>query len=236
MIRPTQARESPSLVPIGDFIMRLLIVNPNTSAGVTRNIDAAAQAVAGAHDSFKTVSAAFGPDLIITEQDGMDAVAGVMASIDAHVADADGIILASFGDTGTDAVREAYPHIPVVGIASAAFAAAQCLGGKFSIVTFDDTLVAALRDRSAFHGMSETLHRAIGVSDSSPFDAAHVQRERFEGINALCLDCAKDPITSIVLGGGPLAGMAAQISLPQGIAIIDGTQAAVGILRASISG
>jgi allantoin racemase len=216
--------------------MRLLIVNPNTSAGVTRNIDAAAQAVACPGDSFKTVSAAFGPDLIVTEQDGMDAVAGVMASIKAHLDGADGIILASFGDTGTEAVREAYPHIPVVGIASAAFAAARCLGGKFSIVTFDDTLVSALRDRAGFHGMSDALHCAVGVSDSSTFYAAYVQKERYDAINALCIDCAKDPITSIVLGGGPLAGLAAQISVPNGIAVIDGTQAAVGILRGSISG
>lgn len=215
--------------------MHLLIVNPNTSAGVTRNIDAAAQAVAGEGDSFKTVSAAFGPDLIVTEQDGLDAVAGVMASVNAHVAGADGIILASFGDTGTEAVREAYPHIPVVGIASAAFAAARCLGGKFSIVTFDDTLVPALRDRAGFHGMDTVLHRAEGVSDSRPFDAANVQTDRFDAIHALCIDCAKDPITSIIMGGGPLAGMANRITLPPGTAVIDGTQTAVGILRGSIA-
>lgn len=216
--------------------MRLLIVNPNTSAGVTHNIDAAAQAVALPGDSIKTVSAAFGPDLIVTEQDGADAVAGVMASIDAHAAGADGIILASFGDTGTEAAREAYPRIPIIGIASAAFAAARCLGGKFSIVTFDSTLVSALVERATFYGLQDALHRVEGVSDRSAFDAAHVQKERFGAINALCLDCAKDPVTSIIMGGGPLAGLAAKISLPNRIAVIDGTQAAVGILRGSISG
>jgi len=220
--------------PNWEHIMRLLIINPNTSAGVTRNIDAAAQAVSGAGDNFKTVSAAFGPDLIVTEQDELDAVAGVMASVDAHVAGADGIILASFGDTGTDAVRQAYPHIPVIGISSAAFAAARCLGGKFSIVTFDDTLVPALRNRAIFYGMGEALHRTIGVSDSRPLDAATVQTERFNAINALCIDCARDPITNIILGGGPLAGLAKNITLPKGIAVIDGTQTAVGILRGSI--
>lgn len=216
--------------------MRLLIVNPNTSAGVTRNIDSAAQAVALPGDSFKTVSAAFGHDLIVTVQDGADAMAGVMASIDAHVPGADGIILASFGDTGAEAARLAYPHIPVIGIAGAAFSAARCLGGKFAIVTFDSTLVSALAERATFYGMQGALHRAEGVSDHSPFDAALVQKDRFDAINALCLDVAKDPINSIIMGGGPLAGLAAKIALPNRIAVIDGTQTAVGILRGSISG
>ena len=49
--------------------MRLLIVNPNTSEGVTRRIDAAAQAVARDGDMFKTVSAEFGPELIVNEEE-----------------------------------------------------------------------------------------------------------------------------------------------------------------------
>lgn len=215
--------------------MRILIVNPNTSAGATRRIDAAAQAVAGEGDVFKTVSAAFGPDLIVTDQDGLDAVDGVLASVEAHAHGVDGIVLASFGDTGTDAVRGAYPDIPVVGIASAAFAAARCLGGTFSIVTFDQSLAAALHARASFHGMGGALHRVEAVSDTSPFDAADVQVERFDAINALCIECAKDPITSIILGGGPLAGLSARIRPSRRIAVIDGTQSAIGILRGSIS-
>ncbi|MFK8082703.1 MAG: aspartate/glutamate racemase family protein [Granulosicoccus sp.] len=215
--------------------MRLLIVNPNTSLGVTRRIDAAAQAVAFNDDVFTTVPAAFGPELIVTDQDGVDAVDGVMVSVDAHVKNADGIVLASFGDTGTEAVRLAYPDIPVVGIASAAFASARCLGGKFSIVTFDEALAPALHTRALFYGLGDQLLSVKGVSDRTAYDAAEVQDERFEAINALCIACAEDAISSIILGGGPLAGLASRVATSVGVPVIDGTQAAIGILRGAIN-
>lgn len=216
--------------------MRLLIVNPNTCEGVTRHIDTAAQAIACDGDMFRTVSSAFGPELIVTEQDGLDAVDGVMGSVDTHIQGMDGIILASFGDTGADAVRSAYPQIPVVGIASAAFAAARCLGGKFSIVTFDESLSPALRESAVVHGMGERLHRIEAVEHTGAFDPADVQIDRFEAISALCEVCAQDAITSIVLGGGPLAGLASRISTSSNLFVIDGTQAAIGILRGVIHG
>ncbi|MBF9059110.1 aspartate/glutamate racemase family protein, partial [Rhodobacterales bacterium HKCCSP123] len=49
--------------------MRVLVVNPNTSQGVTDRIGAAAQAAAAPGDRITTVSAAFGPALIVTEAD-----------------------------------------------------------------------------------------------------------------------------------------------------------------------
>ena len=102
--------------------MRLLIVNPNTSAGVTARIDAAAQAVAGPGDRFVTVSALSVPPLIVTEADTQAAIAGVLGAVAQHQDTVDGIVLASFGDTGAAEVRAAYPHLPVLGIAEAAFA------------------------------------------------------------------------------------------------------------------
>lgn len=213
--------------------MQLLIVNPNTSKGVTQNIDTAAQAVAGEGDLFKTVSAAFGPELIVTSEDAVAAVDGVLATIAANIQGVDGIILASFGDTGLEAVRAHYPQIPVVGIATAAYAAASCFGGKFSIVTFDESLSPGLHASIEKQGMSDRLHRIEAVSNPAAFDAATVQTDRFEAIQAICLQCTQEPITSIVMGGGPLAGLSSRINMPSGLPVIDGTQAAVGILRSA---
>ncbi|MFK8083806.1 MAG: aspartate/glutamate racemase family protein [Granulosicoccus sp.] len=215
--------------------MQLLIVNPNTSNGVTRRIDAAAHALANEDDNFITVSAAFGPELIVTDQDGLDAVDGVLASVHAHGQGVDGIVLGSFGDTGIEAVRLACPGIPVIGIANAAFSLARCISGRFSIVTFDESVAPSLRARADFYGMANQLHRVAAVSDNNPFDAANVQIERFDAINALCDECAKEPITSIIMGGGPLAGLSSRIRASSVLPIIDGTQAAIGMLRGAIS-
>lgn len=215
--------------------MQLLIVNPNTSTGVTRNIDIAAQAIAHEGDLFKTVSAAFGPALIVSTEDAVAAVDGVLAAIAANIQGVDGIILASFGDTGLEAVRARYPKIPVVGIATAAYAAASCFGGKFSIVTFDESLTPGLHASVEKQAMSDSLYRIAAVSDSSAFDAATVQTDRFEAIQAMCIECTQEPVTSIVMGGGPLAGLSSRINTPSGCPIIDGTQAAIGILRSAVA-
>jgi len=214
--------------------MQLLIVNPNTSDGVTKRIDAAAQAVARQGDNFVTVSAAFGPELIVTDEDGEAAIDGVLASVHAHGKDVDGIVLGSFGDTGTEAVRRACPGIPVIGIASAAFATARCIGGRFSIVTFDQSVAPSLQARAEFYGMGELLHRVVAVSDNRSFDAANVQVDRFDAMNGLCDECAKDPINSIIMGGGPLAGLSSRMRASSVLPVIDGTQAAIGMLRGAI--
>ena len=66
------------------------------------------------------------------------------------------------------------------------------------------------------------------------FDAGEVQDQRYAAINALCEECSMEPVSSIVLGGGPLAGFSSRISSSVTKPVIDGTQAAIGMLRSSI--
>jgi hypothetical protein len=91
--------------------MRLLIVNPNTSEGVTARIAAAADAVALPGDHFVTVSAASGPSLILTEADGLAATEGVLTAVARRAGGVDGIVLASFGDTGSEQPAAALPRL-----------------------------------------------------------------------------------------------------------------------------
>ena len=216
--------------------MRLLIVNPNSSDGVTRRIDAAARAVLTPGDRVKTVSAPFGPDLIVTPEDTAWAVEGVLAAVGSHLHDGDGevdgIVLASFGDTDIAEVRARWPLIPVVGIAGAAFAAARALGGRFSIVSFSPDLVPSLRDSVAGHCMDAALSDILVVEDGAWSDPGEIQDVLAQPLAELCRQATLGSrITSIVLGGGPLAGLAARLAQPTLVPIIDGTAAAVGLLR-----
>jgi Asp/Glu/hydantoin racemase len=79
--------------------MRLLIVNPNTSDGVTARI--------------------------VTEAEAAEATRGVLAAIAAHSGVVEGIILAAFGDMGAAEVRASRPGLPVIGMGEAAFAEAR---------------------------------------------------------------------------------------------------------------
>lgn len=209
--------------------MRLLIVNPNTSSGVTARIREAAEAVAHPGDSFTVCSAAFGPELIVTPEDTRLAVEGVLAAVAAHRAPVDGIVLASFGDTGADEVRALRPGLPVVGIAAAAYAAARTLGGPFGIVTFGTRLAPALRQSAERHGHGDLLLGVEALDDVDIGDPGSVQARCAAGLADLARGMAAQGAASVVLGGGPLAGLAGKIDA--GLPVIDGTQAAVGLLR-----
>jgi len=211
--------------------MRLLVVNPNTSEGVTRRIAEAAEAVAQPADRFVTRSAAFGPSLIVTPGDARRAVEGVLATVAAHGDGAQGIVLASFGDTGAAEVRAARPGVPVIGIAAAAFAAARALGGPCAIVSFGESLVPSLRATAERHGMAGALERIDVVPGGDLGDPGAVQERCREALTALCIAAAGRGVSSVVLGGGPLAGLARRIGPRCPVPVIDGTQAAIGLLR-----
>jgi Asp/Glu/hydantoin racemase len=211
--------------------MRLLIVNPNTSDGVTSRIAAAATAVARPEDQFTTVSAASGPPLIVTEADAAEAEAGVLEAVARHEGDVDGIVLASFGDTGAEALRSLHEGLPVLGIAEAAFEAARRIGGAFSIVSFAPEVADSFRRMAERHCMSDRLHRIATLPEPLAHDPADIADALFAPLRDLCLSCAAEGVNCLILGGGPLAGLADRIGPDCPIPVIDGTQAAIDQLR-----
>lgn len=211
--------------------MRLLVVNPNTSVGVTQRIDVAAQAAAQPGDVFQTVPAAFGPELIVTPADAAFALQGVLAAVDHHQNGVDGIVLASFGDTGLQEVRT-HTGKPVIGIAHSAMRRALELGPRFSIASFGDSVVPSLRAIVAHYGLLDHLVDVCVLPGSVWSDPGHIHHELAEPLLALCQHRAKaGGIDSIILGGGPLAGLAQKFSAHVELPIVDGTTAAIDIMR-----
>ena len=103
-------------------------------------------------------------------------------------------------------------------------------------MTFDDSLSSALEARARFYGLGDQLYRVAAVSDPRSFDAATVQVECYDAMKALLIECSKEPISSIVLGGGLLAGFSSLLNASLEMPVVDGTQAAIGMLRSSICG
>lgn len=211
--------------------MRLLVINPNTSPGVTQHIRAAADAIALPEDAFTTLCPAFGPELIVTEQDARDATRAVVDTVSRYQAPYDGIVLASFGNTGVDEVRELRPDVPVIGIARAAFLTAQAIGGPLGIVTFGAALVPGLRAKVEEAGLGETLLDIAYLQDKDFGDPGSVQSRYCASLAELCAQMYQRGAACIVLGGGPLAGLAPQLSAGCPVPIIDGTQAAINLMR-----
>jgi Asp/Glu/hydantoin racemase len=215
--------------------MRLLILNPNTSKGVTDRIRETARTVAQPGDRFTTICPAHGPELIVTEDDARRASLAVVETVKAYDAPCDGIVLASFGNTGAEAVRALRPDIPVIGIATAAFSVARALGGPFGIVTFAPALLPGLTAKAEEAGLGGQLIAAAAVETSDVGDPGTVQSRYAEELGQLCEEMVRRGARSIVMGGGPMSGFAARLAPDCPLPLIDGTVAAINILR-SVTG
>ncbi|WP_296476609.1 aspartate/glutamate racemase family protein [Roseinatronobacter sp.] len=215
--------------------MRILVVNPNTSLGVTRRIDLAAQAAIQPGEVVQTVPAAFGPDLIVSPADSALAMQGVLAAVERYHHGMDAIVLASFGDTGLDQVR-ALTSKPVVGIADAALRRALEHGPRFSIVSFSPSVKGSLRAIVEHYGLLDHLADVTVLQDGIWTDPGNIHKELAEPLLHLCQQRAKaGGIDSIVLGGGPLAGLAANFAPQVKLPLVDGTTAAIEIARRMVA-
>ncbi len=212
--------------------MRLLLINPNTSKGATARIAAAAEKARWPGDKFTTLSPAMGPELIVTEADSRGAADAVVDTVESYQSLCDGIILASFGNTGAAQVQALRPDIPVIGIATAAFSVARVLGGPFAIATFGQGLVPGLMAQVKESRLEDQLTETLCLDVESFGDPGTVQDRYGDALLALCLKAASRGAHSIVVGGGPLAGLAGDLAKDCPIPLIDGTQAAINIIRA----
>lgn len=212
---------------------RLLLINPNTSAGVSALVLRHAQAAVGHLAQMDVVTARFGAPYIACEASFavaahavLDAWAAAQAAQRAAChAPYDAVLIACFGDPGLLALRQICP-VPVTGLADAAFLQAAGMG-RFAIVT----------GGAAWEPMLARLARSLGYAQS--LAAIHT-------VAATGAELARDPVAarallgeacsavvgssgaaSVILGGAGLAGMAQAVQTGVPVPVIDSVGAGV---------
>jgi allantoin racemase len=199
---------------------RLLIVNPNTSAAVTRWLADEAERVAHDRVEIAAVNAPSGLAAIETPQDLIRATQVVVGAIEAE-AGADAAIIGAFGDPGLIEAR-ARLSIPVVGLGEAGLKAAAN-GRRFSIVTLGEAMRAALAERVRSLGLNDRLAEIrilpIAIPDMIANRDAH-----FGAIAYAIRRCTGD---AVLLGGAPLAGLGKKMTEETGVTVLDGVEASV---------
>lgn len=206
--------------------MRLLLVNPNTTAAMTATAAAAARAVAAAGTEIEAVTSAIGPASIEGYYDEAFAVPGLLAEIArGEGRGADAAIIACFDDTGLDAAR-ALASIPVVGLCEAAVATAGFVARRFSVVTTLERSVGPLEELVRRYGMAgRCTVRASGV----PVLALEADGEAAldEVRAAIRRALEADRAEAIVLGCAGMAALAGRLSAEFGVPVVEGVTAAV---------
>ena len=206
--------------------MRILLANPNTSAGVTERIAAVARGVASAGTEIVAVTGASGVPYIATRAEAAVAGRTTLELMAEHGPGCDAAVVAAFADPGLGGARELM-DFPVIGLAEAAMLTACMLGRSFSIVTFSGALKSWYRECVDYHGLSGRL-AAIRCVDVPLGDIGNVQEVLCEELVALCArTVAEDEADVVIFGGAPLAGLARVVAGRVTVPVVDGVEAAV---------
>jgi len=211
--------------------MKLLLINPNSSASMTEGIAAAARAVTAPSTEIVAATPSFGPASIEGHYDEAIGAVGVLEQLRVHRSQRlDGVVIACFGDPGLDAAREA-TDAPVIGTAEAAFHVASMLATGFSVVTTMQRTCVIAEHLLHKYGF-ERRCRGVHGTDISVLDLEHAGDEALARIEAAAREALVcDRSGAIVLGCAGMAGLTATLQQRLGVPVIDGVSAAVKLLE-----
>ncbi|QOF72740.1 aspartate/glutamate racemase family protein [Aminobacter sp. SR38] len=205
--------------------MKLLVVNPNSTASMTAKIGAMARAVASVGTEIVATNPAAGPESIEGYFDEAFSVPGMLNEIRRHPGMC-GYIVACFDDTGLDAAR-CIADAPVIGIGEAAFHMAALLAHRFGVVTTLPRSIPAIENNLLRYGLASRCAK-VRAADVPVLELEHAQDQALKRISAeitRLLD--EDGAEAIVLGCAGMADIATTLSCRFGVPVLDGVACAV---------
>lgn len=205
--------------------MRILVINPNTTASMTEKIGKAAQSAASPTTEIIAVNPPDGPPSIEGYYDEVFSIPGIIAEM-AKATAVDAFVIACFDDTGLDAARCA-TEAPVIGIGEAAFHLATLVAGRFSVVTTLARSVPAIEHNLTKYGLASRCAK-VRASDVPVLDLELPGSKANRRISAeIARAIAEDKAEAVVLGCAGMADLAHALSLEHGIPVLDGVACAV---------
>lgn len=206
--------------------MRILILNPNTTEGITERLMGAARKVAAAGTELVAMTAPRGFPYIATRAEAQIGGAIALEMLAAQQGQVDAAVIAAFGDPGLFAARELF-DIPVIGMAEASMLTACMLGRRFAIVTFAQALGPWYQECVESHGLTGRL-AGIHTLDGAFASVADVQDEKEELLVRLANAAVKEGEADVVvLAGAPLAGLADKVKDRIAVPVVDQMAAAI---------
>ena len=212
--------------------MRILVINPNTTASMTEKIGVAARHVAAAGTEIVARNPATGPASIQGAEDGEAALPGLFEELD-KAAGFDAVIIACFDDTGLYEARRR-TRVPVIGIGEAAYHYAMLVADRFSVVTTLAVSIPVIQENIMRYGLSARCGkvRASNVPVLELERPGSTARETISDEIASAL--LHDNSDAIVLGCAGMADLGRFLEERLQVPVIDGVAAAVKFAEALV--
>ena len=206
--------------------MKILLLNPNTTADVTELLYAAGHHAASPGTELVPMTAKRGVPYIATRAEAQIGGAIALEMLAEAGSSFDAAVIAAFGDPGLFGARELF-SFPIVGLAEAAMLTACMVGQRFSIVTFSRVLAPWYWECVAMHGL-EARCSGIRTLDESFQSISNVQVEKEESLIRIANKAVdEDGADVVILSGAPLAGLADKVKDRIPVPVIDPVAAAV---------
>ena len=212
------------------------VVNPNSTAAVTAQIEHGARKVAAPGTEIAATTVRSSPVSIEGYSDEAMAVPSMLAEI--RAAEATGAaahVIACFDDPGLSAAREVAAG-PVVGICQAALQVAMTIAARFSVVTTLPRSVPIIEDLVVGYGAARHCRRVRSVDLPVLSLEADPTRARQRLLDEACRALADDRAEAIVLGCAGMSELADWLAAETGAPVIDGVAAAVKLAEALCGG
>lgn len=205
---------------------KILLINPNITEAVTELMATEARLSAREDTEIHAETATFGPEYIENRAEAAIAGHAVLDVLARNAGQYDAAIVAAFGDPGLSGAKEMM-EIPIVGIAESAFLTAHALGRRYSILAVTKRLGTWFGECAQDHGLDGRLAavRALDVPVS------HISNARAETGRLLVDLCHRtieeDGAEVVIMGGGPIAGLAREVAHEIPVPVLDGVSCAV---------
>jgi Asp/Glu/hydantoin racemase len=206
--------------------MKILLLNPNTSADITDLMLRTGEAFASPGTTLLPATAPRGVPYIFNQAEAQIGGAVALEMLAECYDRVDAAIIAAFGDPGLFGARELF-DIPVIGLAEAAMLTACMLGRRFGIVTFTRAMGPWYEECVRAHGLTG---RSSGVrmldGDFGAISSVQDDKEQLfvELAHRAVYENGSDVL---ILAGAPLSGLAAKVADRIPVPVVDQIAAAV---------
>lgn len=216
------------------MVVRIKVINPNTTASMTAKIGLAAKAVANPNTEIIACNPAKGIASIEGHYDEAVSVSGILEEIRKGEAESiDGYVIACFGDPGLLAARELAKG-PVLGIAEAAMHAASFVATGFSVVTTLQRTKVIAQHLVETYGMTRFC-RKIRAIDLPVLSLEEDTKAKTLILNECRKALEEDECGAIVLGCGGMADLPDYLQQELQVPVIDGVRVAVKFVESLVS-
>jgi allantoin racemase len=215
------------------MLMRILLLNGNTSEGITQALLAEARRFAAPDTEIVATQCHRGADVVASRAAEVVAANAMLEAVAAYDQPFDAVLVAISFDTAVPALRELL-SVPVVGMTEAACHVATMVGSRFGVVVPGARNAAVYRERIVASGFEPRLAgmRVVGSSAAAlyaaPEEAIESIRDAAQGL------IREDHCDAVILAGAALVGLQRRIQPDIPVPLLDGIACGVGMLESLV--